>query len=1442
VKVAVFAVGLALILLASTITTPNILFAANDNSKDNENEGEGENLDLDIEVTEKSPSPKVESALAQLISKRTSPQPQSLAVETIEDRVRVVFELESGNRTNLGSLRAEGVLIETSHGNLVQALVPISEILRLSELPFVRFIRTPLKPIPAEVSEGVSTINADNVQGWGYAGSGVKVAIVDVGFDIYNSEIVGNIVEAKSFRADGDIAAGGNSQHGTACAEIVLDVAPDAELYLYNLETDVEFLNAVDYAINKGVDIISASVGWKDGVPTDGTGPLCEKVNQAYTNGILFVTSAGNEAEFHWEGTFQDSDADLWHNFVGEDETNKFSATAGEVIWVFLNWDDWPLSNQNYDLYLYDDGLTTVIASSTTQQTGTQPPAEKIGIYAPYTGTYNIAVRKSISASNINFDLYLSTTYYHTLGHIVSSSSLTDPATASGAFTVGATYWWNDTLTYYSSQGPTNDGRLKPDVTGPTHVATTSYPYATYPSGFTGTSAAAPHVAGAAALLLSYDNTYTPVELMQILKSKALDLGVSGPDNSYGYGRIRFASGSAGTVTLDRISYLPGATVYVTVTDPDMNLSPTSIDTISANGWTVTGVTSPPASVDLTETGQNTGIFTGTVAINNALPGEVMTITYNDLFPVAAIQASANITSSTGTINLDKTTYQAGETATVTVIDPDLNLDSGSTETVSRDTDASTKTWGYIYVNSITDNIGSGILLTETGSNTGIFTGIFTFTTSGSTTQQDTPILRVSSGDNVAALYKDSSDAAGATRDVVDTAVLDASPPTITNLTPANNSFANTTTPTISTVITDVTSGVNASSINMTLDSVHKDPSYNSTTGYLNYTPSPALGEGLHNVTLSVADNASNTNSTSWSFTVDVTAPVVNITEYITPTGVSSQTVNGTYVEGNLQNITVNGVLASAASGTFSATIPLSAGDNNVSAVGLDKAGNQGSDNITITLIDIEPPSITNLTPVNQLYVNSATQTISVTITDTFSNVNASSITLTLNGTSVSPDYNSTSGYLNYTATLNEGLHLVNLSVKDNAGNPSSTSWSFTVDTVTPDLTNPTPAPDSHTSDRRPTFSVNATDLNLNATSITMTINGSAVSPIYNETIGLISYTPAEDLAFGLHQVYIGVEDLAHNSNSTSWSFTVYATWNVSLVLTCDLEPLYEENRFGVHPNATSGYNVLPYDDVAPPAPPSNEYTESYFSYPENAENYRRLQKSTLNTSDTLEWPFVVVVCNKTGAWSGNAVITWNSTDVANVPSDYTLTLKDEQTSATVNMRDTVNHTFTAAIGAGEETKSYNFTVKASTTVEHTFTLVKGWNMIGIPLNLTDSNPDTVFSGYTMWTWDASQKKYVDPSTLDVGVGYWILADNAANVTVEGTQLSEMNLTLVKGWNMIGIPTGLSNNNPDTVFSGYTMWTWDAAQKKYVDPSTLVAGVGYWILADNAATIQLPLS
>ncbi len=435
---------------------------------------------------------------------------------------------------------SDDVEIENHYKSLVQVLIPINLIRSLSEEGYVQYIRSPVRPHLLDVtSEGVGVIGANLVHNAGVNGNGVKVAIIDVGFEDYdtNPELPSSqIVEAISFRSDGDLECG--IYHGCACAEIVLDVAPQADLYLYNFETISELNNAVSHAISVGVDIISFSIGYTyinnfDGIGYSGIGDVCGIVDNAQSNDILFIVSAGNEANHHYEGTYTDNNGNDWHEFGPNDEELNLGYLPGGTFYYFeLTWNDWPYSDQDYDLVLFDSWFN-LIDWSMDPQTGTQPPNDWIMGFTPYGDWYYLDILRWDATQAVDFELYGDSGIpFSEYNH--PESSLSCPADAFGSMTAGATYWQDDSLESFSSRGPTNDGRIKPDVTAPDGVST----YAYGSGNFYGTSASSPHAAGAAALLLSAGPLFTANALQNLLEITAVDLGPTGKDNSYGSGRI----------------------------------------------------------------------------------------------------------------------------------------------------------------------------------------------------------------------------------------------------------------------------------------------------------------------------------------------------------------------------------------------------------------------------------------------------------------------------------------------------------------------------------------------------------------------------------------------------------------------------------------------------------------------------------------------------------------------------------------------------------------------------------------------------------------------------------------------------------------------------------------------------------------------------------------
>jgi len=126
------------------------------------------------------------------------------------------------------------------------------------------------------------------------------------------------------------------------------------------------------------------------------------------------------------------------------------------------------------------------------------------------------------------------------LSHSTVAYSATGPAADSKStseVSVGAIDpWYGTTIADYSSRGPTNDGRTKPDLSAASCVTSSIY---AAPDCFNGTSAATPVAAGAAALMLDQFPMMSSSQLKtSMLNNATVDRGVTGTDNTYGRGEV----------------------------------------------------------------------------------------------------------------------------------------------------------------------------------------------------------------------------------------------------------------------------------------------------------------------------------------------------------------------------------------------------------------------------------------------------------------------------------------------------------------------------------------------------------------------------------------------------------------------------------------------------------------------------------------------------------------------------------------------------------------------------------------------------------------------------------------------------------------------------------------------------------------------------------------
>jgi subtilisin family serine protease len=549
-------------------------------------------------------NPKLEPSLAQLVDAferegvvKAARVAEKAGTRISGDSVRIIIEAQPGKTEEAENLaRALGGTLEGSTETLVQALMPLSSLEELASHDEARYVRQPIRFLPAASSEGVGISGVTTWRSAGLTGAGVKVAVIDFGFTGYGAllgtELPSHVI-TRSFRSDGRLELpeeGDQGVHGTACAEIVYDMAPGAELYLVTYETEVELAHAVDWLIAQGIDVISYSIVslWGRG---DGTGPVDDIVAKATDAGILWVSAAGNSAQDHWSGQWSDSTVEGWLDFSAGHAWNTLLAVEGDVMVAYLRWDDpFDASCNDYDLYILDPVLLSLgipLYSSEDFQNCENHPIEKILFVAPYTGVYYVAVREDYSTRSPKFDLFFRRFWClidcPMLEHKNASGSLEIPGDSADALTVGAVSWSSpSTIEDFSSQGPTTDGRTKPDLVAPDRVSTSSYGgYSVFNPGFPGTSASTPHVAGAAVLVKQANPSFSPQQIKAYLEERAVDLGTNGKDNVYGAGRLALGAPLSATPTPTRT---PTATPTRTAT-PSPTSGTTRAVNLSPAGW-----------------------------------------------------------------------------------------------------------------------------------------------------------------------------------------------------------------------------------------------------------------------------------------------------------------------------------------------------------------------------------------------------------------------------------------------------------------------------------------------------------------------------------------------------------------------------------------------------------------------------------------------------------------------------------------------------------------------------------------------------------------------------------------------------------------------------------------------------------------------------------------
>ena len=363
----------------------------------------------------------------------------------------------------------------------------------------------------------------------------------------------------------------------------------------------------------QGAQVVVDDVGYYD-EPYFQDGVVAQAVNTAYgTYGTSYFSAAGNEARQGYESDFNGfsttvtpagSAAATYEDFDPSTATNAYqqiTIPAGGEYTISYQWDSafksaslaaggTASSTNSVSVYLLNAAKTGVVASATTSRVGGD--AYQILDYSNTSTTTAktvYLVAKVASGTAPGHIKYIDLVGGNTIQYATNSGTSAGHPVAAGAMGVGAAYYANTpsfntnpaTLESFSSAGGTSilfnangtrkataEARNQPSIVAPDGAATTFFydqygnttgevPGTDSPADgqfhFFGTSAAAPHAAAVAALMLQAKPTLTNAQIYSIMESTASDMGTTGFDYDTGYGLLQadkaLAAVSASSVT-----------------------------------------------------------------------------------------------------------------------------------------------------------------------------------------------------------------------------------------------------------------------------------------------------------------------------------------------------------------------------------------------------------------------------------------------------------------------------------------------------------------------------------------------------------------------------------------------------------------------------------------------------------------------------------------------------------------------------------------------------------------------------------------------------------------------------------------------------------------------------------------------------------------------------
>jgi hypothetical protein len=504
---------------------------------------------------------------------------------------RVLVEARATTAAHVGQLKAGlqglgmGVIGTAPSQNMVIGYLPVNEILAMPSLTgfnSATAVERPQQRVGSVTTQGDAVILGPQFrQSQGVDGTGVTVGVLSDSVNEFNGGLAASVATGDlpaNVQVLADLPGGGGTDEGRAMLEIVHDIAPGAGLAFHTADpTPQDFANGILALAQVGCQVITDDVGYAD-EPMFNDGVIAQAVDQVNAAGVFYDSAAGNTSNQGYLAAWNPTTTTVagltgqFQTFSNGSPLETFNCPQGQEVTISFQWDSAfleggsPLPNfqvpNDLEVDITNAAGTQVLATFNSNSANTGEAFQFVDFVNNTTATQFAFVFKLDSGPapgtirwvnfNENFDpTALDENAPTIFGHPV----------AAGGVAVAAIDAQNvPQLEPYSSLGgnlnilfdangnrlATPDVRPVPQLTAPDNVVTSFFiPGQPDPSGvgfdFTGTSAAAPHVAGAAALILQAAPGTAPSDVLAGLEGSAEDLLAPGFDANTGFGLIQLS-------------------------------------------------------------------------------------------------------------------------------------------------------------------------------------------------------------------------------------------------------------------------------------------------------------------------------------------------------------------------------------------------------------------------------------------------------------------------------------------------------------------------------------------------------------------------------------------------------------------------------------------------------------------------------------------------------------------------------------------------------------------------------------------------------------------------------------------------------------------------------------------------------------------------------------